>query len=155
MRAQKTIAVAILALTATPLAVAQFASNVPAGVPSGAGWERISGDLEFQDPRVAVQYEFYVNPARPGTYEVVRYRVTDLGPRRKDRRPHPSSEMLQWDRDGRDLRRFECVEPLAESACAWQELAKGGDDYLREVGVLLWLYDAHHQASRKAPGGKY
>ena len=146
MRCLKAFAALILAVTATPLAVAQFSTDVPMSVPSVEGWERITGDLEFDVPRVAVQYEFYVNPARPASYEVVRYRVTDLGPVRKGRLRYATTEKLQWDRDGRDVRRFECVQRTAGgSGCAWREMEKGGADYLREVPVLLWLYDAHHR----------
>jgi hypothetical protein len=149
VRPLKSIAVAVLALTATPLAVAQFSKSVPQTIPSVRGWERITGDLVFEDPRVAVQYEFYVNPARPAIYEVVRYRVTDLGPVRTDKARYPTTEKLQWDRDGRDLRRFECVAAsAAEAGCSWQEMEKGGAHYLREVPVLLWLYGAHQKASR-------
>lgn len=148
MRVLKTIAVAVLIFTATPLAVANFAAHVPAMVPSVEGWERLTGDLELQDPRVAVQYEFYVNPARPALYEVVRYRVTNRAPQRAGQRPYPTTEKLQWDRDGRDLRRFECVEPRAQAECAWQEMEKGSDGYLREVGVLLWLYGEHHKITQ-------
>ena len=149
MRAQKTFAVAILALTATPFAIAQFSKTVPSSIPSVQGWERITGDLEFAAPRVAVQYEFYVNPARPAAYEVVRYRVTDRGPDRADKARYPTTEKLQWDRDGRDVRRFECVEKVTGgSECAWHEMEKGGADYLREVPVLLWLYGAHHRMTQ-------
>ena len=149
MRPSKALAAAVLILTATPLAGAHFTATVPGVIPSVTGWERITGDLEFQSPRVAVQYEFYVNPARPAIYEVVRYRVTELGPRRKDGGRYPTTEKLQWDRDGRDLRRFECIEDTAGAkGCAWQEMEKGSDDYLREVGVLLWLYGEHHKAAQ-------
>ena len=148
--ALKSIAVTLLALTATPLAVAHFAETVPDVVPSVTGWERIEGTFDLQKPRVAVQYEFYVNPQRPAIYEVVRYRVTELGPQKKGGTPYPTTEKLQWDLDGRDLRRFECVAPAAQDACKWREMAKGSDDYLREVGVLLWIYDLHNQAARKA-----
>jgi hypothetical protein len=145
VRPPKAFAVAVLAFTATPLAVAQFSKDVPLAIPSVEGWERITGDLEFARRRVTVQYEFYVNPARPAIYEVVRYRVTDLGPVPKDKVRYPTTEKLQWDRDGRDLRRFECVEtPPAGVGCTWQEMEKGGSDYLREVPVLLWLYGAHN-----------
>jgi hypothetical protein len=152
VRPLEAFAALILALTATPLAVvAQFSEKVPMAVPSVEGWERIVGDLELARPHVAVQYEFYVNPARPGTYEVVRYRVTDLGPVPKDKTRYPTTEKLQWDRDGRDLRRFECVERVASGpGCAWHEMEKNGADYAREVPVLLWLYGAHNQASRRA-----
>jgi hypothetical protein len=163
MRALKTFAVAILCITATPLTVAaHFAATVPLIVPSVEGWERLTGAVELEKPRVAVQYQFYVNPARPAIYEVVRYRVTERGPRRtgdgalvpggKD--PYPTTEKLQWDRDGRDLRRFECVASKDGADCVWQEMEKGGDDYLREVPVLLWLYDAHNRASQDARAQK-
>ena len=147
MRPLKAFAAVILALTATPLAVvAQFSVKVPMAVPSVEGWERIAGDLELHNPHVAVQYEFYVNPARPAIYEVVRYRVTDLGPVPKDKTRYPTTEKLQWDRDGRDLRRFECLPRAAGGAgCAWHEMEKGGADYVREVLVLLRLYDAHNR----------
>ncbi len=152
VRALSPLAVAVLSIVATPLAVAHFARNVPTVVPSVEGWERIAGDFEFQKPRVAVQYEFYVNPARPAIYEVVRYRVTDLAPPPEGstgKVPYPATEKLQWDRDGRDLRRFECVGGKAETNCVWQEMEKGGHDYVREVPVLLWLYDTHNRASQE------
>ena len=154
MRPTKAFAVAVLAFTATSLAVAQFSKDVPMAIPSVEGWERITGDLEFARQLVAVQYEFYVNPARPAAYEVVRYRVTDLGPVPKDKARYPTTEKLQWDRDGRDLRRFECVQRApAGAGCAWQEMEKGGPDYLREVPVLLWLYGAHNARDKALRGG--
>jgi hypothetical protein len=150
VRSLKAFAALILAVTATPLAVAQFSKDVPAAIPSVEGWERITGDLEFDVPRVAVQYEFYVNPERPATYELVRYCVTDLGPVPKGRTRYATTEKMQWDRDGRDVRRFECVQREAGGAgCAWHEMEKGGADYLREVPVLLWLYGAHHELTQR------
>ena len=149
VRTLKTVAVFVLAATATPLAVAHFTTNVPRVVPSVAGWERITGDLQFKKPRVNVAYEFYVNPARPAIYEVVRYRVTNLVPAAPGEVSYATTEKLQWDRDGRDLRRFECVAAEGEGDCAWREMEKGGPDYVREVPVLLWLYGEHNKASRR------
>ncbi len=128
--------------------------SVPVAIPSVEGWERIAGDLELAGPRVAVQYEFYVNPARPAIYEVVRYRVTDLGPVPEGQGaliPPPRS--CSGTADGRDLRRFECVQSGAgETGCAWHEMEKGGADYLREVPVLLWLYGAHNKVTQEHAG---
>ena len=149
MGALKSIAVTLLALTATPLAVAHFAETVPDVVPSVTGWERITGDVELQKQRVKVQYEFYVNPERPAIYEVVRYRVTELDPQRKTQGGSPTTERLQWDRDGRDLRRFECVGQASGAECVWQEMEKGGDEYVRQVPLLISLYGEHHKASRR------
>ncbi len=146
VRPLKTFAAALLAITATPLALGQFASEGPRVIPAMAGWERISGDLEFATPRMAVHYEFYVNPLRPMIYEVVRYRVTEFAAPGSGQ-PSRVREKLQWDRDGRDLRRFECV-PRAGAACAWEEMEKGGDAYLREVALLMQLYNGHNLKSR-------
>jgi hypothetical protein len=143
----KAAVAAVLALATGPFAgVPRFAADVPPDIPATSGWERISGDLEFENPRFAVQYEFFVNPARPAAYEVVRYRVTDLGVG-AGRRPGPGAERLQWDRNGRDLRRFECV-PDPRGGCAWREMEKGGEEYLREVPFLLWLYSVHRSVAR-------
>ena len=125
VRPLEVFAAAILAVTTAPFAAAQFSKKVPMAIPSVQDWERITGDQTFESPRVAVQYEFYVNPARPAAYEVVRYRVTDLGPVRQGKSRYPTTEKLQWDRDGRDVRRFECVENAAGGAgCAWEEMER-------------------------------
>lgn len=149
MRFLKAFAALAVALTATPLAVGQFAREVPTVVPSVEGWERIAGELHLENPRRAVRYEFYVNPARLAIYEVVRYRVTSF-PEGGERRSRVT-EKLQWDRDGRDLRRFECVASVrAGAACAWHEMEKGGAAYLREAPFLTSLYFAHNRQSRFA-----
>jgi hypothetical protein len=157
VRASKALVTAVLALTATPLAVAQFSKKVPESVPSVEGWERIAGDLELDNPRVAIQYEFYVNPERQAIYEVVRYRVTDLSPLGEGGKRPAATEKLQWDLDGRDVRRFECVAnaPGRGAGCTWQEMEKGGADYIREVPLLLQLYAAHNWLSKRraAAGG--
>jgi hypothetical protein len=139
-------AVAVLALATGPLAgLPQFTPAVPAGIPPMGGWERIAGELEFESPRLSVQYEFWVNPERPAIYELVRYRVVEMGPVAPGR-AYPVTEKLQWDRDGRDIRRFECVaEP--GGGCAWREMAKGGQDYVREVPVVMWLYGVHRRVA--------
>jgi hypothetical protein len=147
MRALKTIAVAILAGSALPVAIAPFTVKVPTAVPSVEGWERITGSLDLDKPPVSVQYEFYVNPERPATYEVIRYRVTDHDPRHQNDGRYPTTEKLQWDRDGHDLRRYEC-EPRPEADCAWHEMERGGNDYLREAGVVLWMYGEHYKATQ-------
>ena len=148
VRPLKAFAAAILGVTTAPFAIAHFSQVVPRGIPSVRGWERITGDVEFESPRVAVQYEFYINPARPGAYEVVRYRVTDLSAGGVDRPRHAATEKLQWDLNGRDVRRFQCLSDAGGDGCAWQEMEKGGADYLREVPVLLRLYGAHNRKAR-------
>jgi hypothetical protein len=125
----------------------RFTSRVPDPIPSLRGWERITGDFGVDDPPTRVEYEFYVNPARPAAYEVVRYRITERADTPANRH-YASTEKLQWDRDGRDVRRFECVPGVMSDPrpCRWREMAKDSQEYEREVPVMLWLYGLHHQA---------
>ena len=147
----KACAAAFLALATGPLAgLSPFARTVPLDLPHFQGWERISGDVQLESPRMSVQYEFFVNPARPAIYEVVRYRIVELD--FTEARRYPTTEKLQWDRDGRDVRRFECAGEPGQ-ACAWREMAKGGDDYTREIPVLIWLYGLHNGISRDQARG--
>ena len=147
----KALAAGILALATGPLAGdPAFTRSVPDGLPDFHGWERISGDVQISAPRVVVQYEFFVNPERLAIYEIVRYRVIELD--FVESRRYPTTEKLQWDRNGRDLRRFECM-PTSGDGCAWRELAKDGQDYGREMPVLLWLYGLHNRLARDRARG--
>jgi hypothetical protein len=144
VRALRALTAAILALGAGPVAEpAHFSASVPEGTPSVLGWERIAGELEVASPHVLLQYEFYVNPERQAAFEVVRYRITDLGAVPEGRR-FPATEKLQWDLDGRDLRRWECV-PHPDSGCRWREMGKDSLDYAREVPVILWIYGQYRR----------
>jgi hypothetical protein len=154
----KAWAAAVLLALVVPLASfarpSTFSAGVPDQVPSVRGWERIAGDIAIVDPPTRVEYEFYVNPDRPAAYEVVRYRITQQGPVSEWRR-YATSEKLQWDLDGHDVRRYECVPAAADGRgdqCRWREMAKGSKEYVLEVPVVLWLYGLHRQevhASRR------
>ena len=143
----KVWAAAMLAvLVAPPASPAPFTRHLPKGVPDGAGWLRIAGNIEVDSPPVAVQYEFFVNPVRPALYEVVRYRVTQKDPLRTDGR-YDAAERLQWHHEARDMRRWQCVaDPAPGASCRWNEVAHGSTDYIREARVLLWLYGLHQRA---------
>ncbi len=134
------LALALLAQGAAPSETSLvFATRLPEGVPSVAGWERVFGDADFPD--LQVRYEFHVRPARQGAYEVVRYRFAGSAATR-----YGVHEVLQWDVNGRDVRRYECV-PLPSAAnaapCAWHVLSKDSDRYRSEAFVLLWIYGLH------------
>ena len=147
----KALAAAILALATGPLdAVSPFVRAVPDGLPDFRGWERISGDVQLTSPRVTVQYEFFVNPERPVIYEIVRYRVVEMDA--VEGRRYAASEKLQWDRNGRDLRRFECADSPG-GGCAWREMARTGEEYRGEAPVLLWLYGLHSRLVRDRAQG--
>ncbi len=143
-RLRKTAAVAFLLLLLAPLPpLLPFAAPLPAGMPSMQGWEKLSGAAELDEPRARVEYEFYVNPRRPGIYELIRYRVTlPVGTRHAA--DYPALEKVQWQRGAKDLRRFECHPGASPAApCRWRELLQGSEAYDREVPVIIWLYGVH------------
>lgn len=145
-RLRKTVAVTFLLLALAPLPpLLPFTAVVPAGLPSTEGWEKVSGAADLEEPRARVEYEFYVNPRRPGIYELVRYRVT-LPPGTAHAADYPALEKLQWQKGARDLRRFECHPGATPTGpCRWRELLPGSQAYDREVPVIVWLYGVHNR----------
>jgi len=153
---RKAAAVSLLVLALLPLPrLLPLAATLPEGLPSMQHWEKITGDAELTNPRLRVQYEFYVNPVRPGLYELIRYRVT-LPEGSAGADDYPALEKLQWQAGLKDLRRFECG-PGAEPAspCRWRELVQGSAEYHREMPVILWLYGLHRRllAEREQASG--
>lgn len=128
-----------------------FSPSLPPGVPSVEGWERVAGEADFADPELLVRYEFFVRPGRDGAYEVVRYRFAGKGA--VDYALH---ERLQWDVNGREVRRYECLprEPPAAPGCTWRELVRGSEPYRSEVRVVLWLYNLHRRLREARDAGE-
>ncbi len=88
---------AALALACATLACAgslRFSPRLPEGVPDVSRWEKSSGSAETASPRVTIEYELYVSPARPAVYSLTRYRITPA------KASQPPYEKLQWDKDG-------------------------------------------------------
>jgi hypothetical protein len=130
--------------------------SLPAGVPSVAGWERVTGEADFADPDLSVHYELFVRPGRAGSYEVVRYRFA--GPAAIDYALH---ERLQWDVNGHEVHRYECLPverakgaPARAPSWSWRELAIGSEPYRNEVRVILWLYELHRRLREARDAGE-
>jgi hypothetical protein len=145
---RKAVAVSVVLLALAPIEpVLPFVATLPEGLPSLQGWEKVAGAADLEDPRLRVEYEFYVNPRRRGVYELIRYRVIlPVGTANAD--DYPALEKLQWHKAEKELRRFECgpgADPLAP--CHWRELVQGTAEYHREVPVILWLYGVHRRLS--------
>lgn len=120
-----------------------FSYSLPAGVPSLAGWEKNEERAELDGPSRIVEYQLFVRPERGATYEVIRYRITFADPDESVRLGYAPNERLQWDLNGRTLRRFELV-PTAQGA-RWEELSSGSQRYTRETGVILGLMGLHRE----------
>ena len=152
MRTLTLFAMALGALQGSAARDLSFSPSMPVGVPSVVGWERVAGEADFGDPDFSVRYEFFVRPGREGAYEVVRYRFAGPGAV-----GYPLTERLQWDVNGRELHRYECVPDAgqdARSACTWREIERGSEPYRSEVSVILWVYRLHRSLSEARDKGE-
>ena len=135
------IGVLLSALFSVPSPIA-FNAPMPDGTPAIGWWERAAGEVVEGEPRVRVQYEFYVNPRRPGLYELIRYRVS-----RADgsaTATHPGLEKVQWHAGTNDFQRFECGPGRDHPAsCHWRWMRPGTAEHHGEVPTILWLYGVH------------
>ena len=117
----------------------RFAARLPPELPDLHGWEKSSGHAELEGPRRTIDYVLYVSPQRPSVYSVTRYRVSEPG------RAGATHEKLQWDRDGRDVRRYECAsdESGGSRPCRWREFSPGSREYDGELSTIVAVYFLH------------
>ena len=128
-----------------------FVAYLPAPLPDVSTWEKMSGRAEIEDPEGRLEYELFVNPGRPGQYSLSRYRFSARQQAVRDAYPSIANEKLQWDRDGRDVRRFECMG--GGRNCDWRELPKGLAAYDGELAALLRIYALHSELLRRREAG--
>lgn len=133
-----------------------FSTSFPAGLPDVAGWERVTGDV--QNDRMSLSYLLYVNPVRPGLYEIIRYRLRFLAPTSEQQKTYAPVEKLVWNERARSpLRSF---ERDGRGPSAWRELPYRSRGYLAEMGVVLQLMSLHNsllwkrEAARAADGAR-
>jgi hypothetical protein len=120
----------------------RFTPQLPPELPDVSRWETSWGRVEFPTkPPILLEYQLYVAPGRPAVYSVTRYRFTQKNAQ------EAAHEKLQWDRNGRDVRRYDCVpENKARTMpCRWVELPHGSVAYNDELPPLLRVYSTHAQ----------
>ena len=120
-----------------------FSPTLPADLPNLDGWEKNVARTDLDHPRRIVEYEFFVRPGRGATYEVIRYRIRYPDALRSADPAYSPNEKLQWDLNGRELRRFELVP--GASGARWEELSAGSERFARETGVILGLLSLHRK----------
>jgi hypothetical protein len=128
-----------------------FVTYLPAALPDVSRWQKMSGSAEIKNPDGRLEYELFVNPLRLGQYSVSRYRLSLRNQEGRDAYPSSDNEKLQWDRDGSDVRRFECNG--GGRNCAWRELPKGLAAYDSEMPALLRTYALHAEVLRRRDAG--
>jgi len=143
-----------LAALAAACGTAGFAAALPPGLPDVTGWERSAGSAELENPRRSVAYELLVHPDRPAVYSVTRYRTRLAA---QDGAGGPGwHEKLQWDRDGKDVRRYTCEKPAGATRrpCRWREFARGSAEYDLEMPVILSIYALHARLLSERDAGR-
>jgi len=126
-----------------PTEAHSLVTYLPAILPDISTWERSSGFANFDSPKRRFEYELYVDPARGASYAVTRYRIHVEDPEERRRADITDTEKLQWDVDGRQLRRFECRPVPGADDCIWFEMAFDSPEYRRELQPILAVYSVH------------
>jgi len=149
------LALLVFVALVTSCRTAGFATALPVGLPDMTGWEKSAGSAEFENPRRSVAYEVFVHPDRPAVYSVTRYRIRLLTPDAAAERLG-WDEKLQWDRDGKDVRRFRCEAPAgsASQRCRWRELPRGSAEYDLEMPAILSIYALHARLLAERDAGR-
>ena len=132
-------------LLSSHVAAQQLTQVLPEGVPQQhalARWERFQGSVQMD--QASLSYELYVNPARPGMYEITHYRVSRSVP--SDDGEPASAEKVIWNGHppSEPLEAWELVDGR------WQPLAHGTEAYRHEMRVAMRLYAMHHAAEMVA-----
>ncbi len=136
----------LLTLASCGLATPGLRHSFPVGVPDATGWETSSGAAQFGSPGYTVEYQLYVSPEREAVYTLARYRVSFDDPAERERNGIDATEKMQWDVDGRELHRYECVGAVrASDPCEWHELRAGTPEFKRETPILLMLFGLHRR----------
>jgi hypothetical protein len=137
--------------------------TLPDGPPSAvtlAGWERADGQAEEAD--WAVVYSLYVNPLRPGLYEVTRFRVDRL-----QRRPgaaarrRAETEKLLWNARPGTREPLVCYERAPQRGWrtlwlrrwSWRRLTPGTSEYQGAMFTALRVYGLHRARLGLPPPG--
>jgi hypothetical protein len=127
--------------------------SLPRAVPGAetlAGWESAAGEAE--DGERVVVYELYVNPLRPGLYEITRFRLDRLeGAAPERRRRLGRTETLLWNERPGTREPLVCYERASRRGwrtlwlrrSTWRRLVPGTPEYQAAMFTALRVYGLH------------
>jgi len=154
----------LLALLAPACAATQALSRtLPREIPAAetlAAWERADGEAD--DGEHVFVYELYVNPARPGLYEVTRFRVDGLeGAAGARKRRAIDTEKLLWNARPGTREPLVCYERASRRGWrtlwlrrwTWRRLAPGTEQYRSAMFTALRVYGLHRTRLGLPPPG--
>ncbi|HEY2943976.1 MAG TPA: hypothetical protein VGN09_16200 [Vicinamibacteria bacterium] len=140
-----------------------LARRLPAGTPSAetlSGWEHAGGEVE--DGQQVVVYALFVNPLRPGLYEVTRFRVDRLEglPGARTRRV-TNTEKLLWNARPGTRAPLVCYERVARREWrtlwlrrwTWRRLAPSTAEYRSAMFTAIRVYGLHRKRLGLPPPG--
>ena len=127
--------------------------GLPRAVPAAetvAGWEGAAGEAE--DGEHVIVYELYVNPLRPGLYEITRFRLDRLeGAAEARQRRVGRTETLIWNARPGTREPLVCYERASRRGWrtlwlrkwSWRRLVPGSSEYQAAMFTALRVYGLH------------
>jgi hypothetical protein len=120
---------------------AAFAPTLPPGVVDVSQWQVVTGSFETTAARGS--YVFYVNPARSGLYQLMRYRVELRTAATPEERTRSSAERVAFIPRPEVREPMLCWERTEGDAPAWREVATGTSAYNLEMNILIRVLAVH------------
>lgn len=140
-----------------------FLHKPPSILPDFSKWEKTWGEfVEEVSPSVPLhyQYEFFVNPSRGATYEIVCFRIITGGKSIEvkpvddsdsdlDVPPGKIDEFLVWNCFGEKPRVFHIRKKRSAKwlwikfTYGWEEYESGTVTYKQSVGKVIYLFNVH------------
>jgi hypothetical protein len=120
---------------------ADFAPTLPPGVVDVSSWQVVTGSFETATARGS--YLFYVNPARSGLYQLMRYRVELRAAATPEERGRTSAERVAFIAQPGGHEPMLCWERTPGDAAAWRALSAGTSEYNLEMSVLMRVLSVH------------
>ena len=121
-----------------------FAPSLPPGVVDVSRWQVVTGSFETETERGS--YLFYVNPARSGLYQLMRYRVELRGGASVEEQGRGAAERVAFIPRPGVREPMLCWERIAGAVPAWREVAAGSSAYRLEMSVLIRVLAVHRAA---------
>jgi hypothetical protein len=136
--------------------------HLPRGTPPAgtlAGWERADGEAQEGDQRIL--YQLYVNPQRPGLYEVTRFRVDRVAQQGDRTRRVETTEKLVWNARPGTRAPLVCYERVGRRSWrtlwfrrwSWRQLVPDTDEYRAAMFTAIRVYNLHRARLGLPPPG--
>jgi hypothetical protein len=118
-----------------------FAGTLPTAVGDVSRWQVVTGSFETESARGS--YLFYVNPARSGLYQLMRYKVELRTAATDDERSRGSAERIAFVARPGMPEPMLCWERVGGGEPAWKVVVAGTAAYRLEMSTLMRVLAVH------------